>query len=85
MGGKIGVGSHGEFQGLGYHWELWSIASGGMPIHDALRAATLVGAQSLGLDGDLGSLAAGPLHPSGRRTACLQRFLRNGIPAHVGG
>ena len=27
-GGKVGVGSHGQLQGLGYHWELWSVASG---------------------------------------------------------
>ncbi|MEP7344560.1 MAG: amidohydrolase family protein [Gemmatimonadaceae bacterium] len=60
-GGKIGIGSHGEFQGLGYHWELWSIASGGMPAYDVLRMATIVGAQSLGLDGDLGSLEPGKL------------------------
>ena len=29
-GGRIGVGSHGQLNGLGYHWEMWSIAKGGM-------------------------------------------------------
>lgn len=60
-GGLAGVGSHGQLQGLGYHWELWSVASGGMENSDALRVATLLGARSLGLDGDLGSLKAGKL------------------------
>ena len=60
-GGLAGIGSHGQLQGLGYHWELWSVASGGMENSDALRVATLLGARSLGLDGDLGSLKAGKL------------------------
>ena len=37
------------------------LAQGGMTPMEALRSATLSGAQYLGLDGDLGSLAVGKL------------------------
>lgn len=60
-GSLAGVGSHGQLEGLGYHWELWSIQSGGMSNHDALRVSTILGATSIGLDGDLGSIEVGKL------------------------
>ena len=61
QGGRMLLGSHGQMQGIAAHWELWMFEQGGLTPHQALRAATLHGAEYLGLDGDLGSLEVGKL------------------------
>ena len=58
-GGHVCLGSHGEMQGLGVHWELWSMQSGGLTNMETLRAATLCGAEAMGYEQDLGSLEPG--------------------------
>lgn len=60
-GVDINLGAHGQLQGLGAHWELWMLAAGGMTNMQALRAATVNGADYLGMLQDIGSLEVGKL------------------------
>src|SRR5690606_36479260 len=50
------LGAHGQLQGLGAHWELWSLQQGGLSNMEALRAATLNGADYIGMSKDIGSI-----------------------------
>ena len=60
-GGHVCIGSHGEMQGIGYHWEMWALASGGWKPLEVLRAATMHGAEAIGFSQDLGSIEVGKL------------------------
>ncbi len=57
----VSIGAHGQREGLGSHWEIWSFAQGGMSSIDALKTATTAPAKALGYDKDLGSLEVGKL------------------------
>lgn len=60
-GTKVNLGSHGQLQGLGAHWELWMLTQGGMTPMQAIRCATINGASYLGMDKEIGSLEQGKL------------------------
>lgn len=58
-GGLVGMGSHSEIQGLGMHWEMAAYTSGGATPMEALYAATMGSAKTIGHSGEVGSLEPG--------------------------
>jgi imidazolonepropionase-like amidohydrolase/Tol biopolymer transport system component len=60
-GVKVNLGSHGQIQGIGAHWELWMLQMGGLTPLQAIRCATMNGAHYIGMDDQIGSLEAGKL------------------------
>ena len=57
----VSIGGHGQQAGIAPHWEIWSFVRGGMSELEALQAATIVPAKSLGMDREIGSLEPGKL------------------------
>jgi len=87
-GGLIGIGSHAEFQGLGYHWEMQALATGGLSAHETLQAATRMGSEIIGRSQDIGTLEPGkfadililsknPLSAI-ENTVSIEQILKNG-------
>jgi len=60
-GVPVSIGAHGQREGLGSHWEMWSFVRGGMSPLQALSTATITPAEHLGYSEDIGSLEAGKL------------------------
>lgn len=60
-GVMVSIGAHGQEEGLGSHWEMWSFVKGGMSPLDALKAATVTPATALGYIKDIGTIEEGKL------------------------
>lgn len=57
----VSIGAHGQEEGMGSHWELWSFVRGGMTPLEALKTGTVNPARHLGFAKDIGSIETGKL------------------------
>ena len=58
-GGLVGMGAHGEMPGIGMHWEMEAHVMGGMTPLEAIHAATIGSAETIGRQSEFGTLEAG--------------------------
>ncbi|RNL68636.1 hypothetical protein ED312_22980 [Sinomicrobium pectinilyticum] len=88
-GARVTAGSHGDVPGMELHWELQALLAGGMTGHEALQTITLLAAEGLGMQNDLGSIEPGkiadilvldknPLEDI-RKTLSVRYVIKNGI------
>ncbi len=87
-GGVVAMGSHGEMQGIGMHWEMAAYTEGGATPREAIYAATMGSATAIGRQQFIGSLESGKLadililndDPDGdiTRTEHLSGVIKNG-------
>ncbi len=61
LGVPVVIGAHGQLAGLAAHWEMWAMVQGGFSPWEALRGATVDGAEYFGMDDDIGTIEAGKL------------------------
>lgn len=57
-GGKVAASAH-NMPGVLLHGELWGLRQGGLTTGEVLRAATMIGAEKIGLREEIGSLEVG--------------------------
>lgn len=81
-GGYVGVGSHGQLQGLGYHWEMRAIGSGGATNMEILKAATINGAHIIGHETEVGSIEAGKFADLVIMNSDPREDLKNAVDIH---
>lgn len=87
-GGLVGMGSHGEMPGIGMHWEMEAHVMGGMTPLEAIHAATMGSAETIGRASEFGSIEGGKFadliiltkdpRQSIRNTLAIAQVMKNG-------